>query len=275
MIELSYFCDELGTEDVREAIRLGTEAGATAIEIRSRMFGHTVNEITNDEVETLKGYLKEFDARVAVIGSGVGKVSLDVPEEVRLNIQRFKRMTELAHMFETDIIRVFAFWNPYWKTEKQLHPDLDAVIPQLQRAFEPIIEHAEKENVVLAFEPEADTLNGNCAYTRKIIDGIGGSDVLTVAWDCNNAARSGEIPIPEGYNYIRGLVRHVHVKPDKDNSIKTVANTAVSYRDIFQKLIDDGYKGPASVEHWGTPELMLEGIRQTRALLDEMGILKK
>ena len=275
MIELSYFNDELGTEDVREQIRLGTEAGATALEIRSRMFGHDVNTITDDEVVTLKRYLKEFGARVGVIGSGVGKASLDSPDEVELNIRRFRRMTELAHMFETDVIRVFAFWNTYWKSERRLYPDLDSVMPKLRVAFEPIIEHAERENVVLAFEPEPDTLNSNCEYTRRIVDGLGGGEVLRFAWDCNNAAHTGELPIPDGYGHIRGLVRHVHVKPDKEKSIRTVANTSVSYREVFQTLIDDGFDGTASIEHWGTPELMLNGIRQTRALLDEMGVLKR
>ncbi len=274
MIELSYFSDELGTEDVRESLRMGTEAGATAIEIRSRLFGGCVNTMSNDDVKTLRGYCDEYGARVAIIGSGVGKVSLDDPDEVELNIKRFHRMVELAHMFETDIVRVFAFWNTYWRSEKRLHPDLDSVVPAIRAAFEPIIEHAEREGVVVAFEPEADTLNSNCEYTRRIIDGIGGSDVLRVAWDVNNAARTGENPIPEGYSQIRGLVRHVHVKPDSNQSIETVADTSVSYRDVFQTLTDDGYDGPASIEHWGTPELMLEGIRQTRALLDDMGIRK-
>ena len=274
MIELSYFSDELGTEDVRESLRMGTEAGATAIEIRSRLFGGCVNTMSNDDVKTLRGYCDEYGARVAIIGSGVGKVSLDDPDEVELNIKRFHRMVELAHMFETDIVRVFAFWNTYRRSEKRLHPDLDSVVPAIRAAFEPIIEHAEREGVVVAFEPEADTLNSNCEYTRRIIDGIGGSDVLRVAWDVNNAARTGENPIPEGYSQIRGLVRHVHVKPDSNQSIETVADTSVSYRDVFQTLTDDGYDGPASIEHWGTPELMLEGIRQTRALLDDMGIRK-
>jgi sugar phosphate isomerase/epimerase len=274
MIELSYFCDEMGTDDVREALRLGTEAGAMGVEIRSRMFGHTVNDITDDEVKTLQGYLKEFGARVAIIGSGVGKVSIDDPDEVELNITRFNRMTELAHMFETDIIRVFAFWNTYWKSERKLHPDIDSMIPKLRAAFEPIIEKAEKENVVIAFEPEGDTLNSNCEYTRRIIDGIGPSKSLAVAWDCNNAASTGEQPIPDGYKYIEGMVRHIHVKPDANQSIATVGNTSTTYRDIFQTLLDAGYDGPASIEHWGTPELMLEGIRQTRDLLDSMDALK-
>jgi len=276
MIELAFFSDELGTNDLREAIRMGVEAGASGIEVRSKLFGdHCVNTVTNEEVRIIKGYLKEFNARVAVIGSGVGKCALDKPEEVALNIARFKRMTELAHMFGTNIIRGFGFWNPYWKTERRLQPDLPGIMPKLREAFGPIIEHAKKEGVVLAFEPEADTNTGNCAQVREIIDGLGGSKALGVAWDVNNAAHTGELPLPDGYRHIKGLVRHLHVKPDRDRSIKTVANTSVSYRQVFERLIADGYDGPASIEHWGSPEAMLDGIRQACALLDEMGVLKR
>jgi len=275
MIELSYFSDELGTDDVREAIRMGVEAGATAIEIRGTLLGHDVNTITNDEVKTVRNYLDEFGARVAVIGSGVGKCHLEKPEDVKLNIERFKRMTELAHLFETDIIRVFAFWNPYWKTEQRVNPDLDKIMPQIRAAFEPIIRHAEKEKVFIAFEPEGDTNSGNCRQIRRIIDGLGGSRWLAAAWDVNNAAHTGELPLPDGYGYIKGRVRHLHVKPDKDRSIKTVADTSVTYREVFERLIKDSYDGPASIEHWGSPEGMLDGIRQTKGLLEELRVLKR
>jgi sugar phosphate isomerase/epimerase len=254
---------------------MGKDAGATAIEIRGRLFGHDVNTISDDEVRTLKGYLTEFGMRVAVIGSGVGKCHLDKPEDVKLNIERFRRMTELAHLFDTNIIRVFGFWNPYWKTERKVRPDLVEIMPQIRAAFEPIVAHAEKEKVYIAFEPEGDTNSGNCRQIRQIIDGLGGSRWLGIAWDVNNAAHTGEMPLPDGYTYVKGRVRHLHVKPDKDRSIKTVANTPVSYRQVFDRLIRDSYDGPASVEHWGSPEGMLDGIRQTRALLSEMGMLKQ
>ena len=274
MIEVCFFSDELGTEDVRESLRMGVEAGAGGIEIRSKLFGGCVNTITDEQVKTLQGYLKEFGARVAVIGSGTGKYDLYNPDEVKLNHERFIRMTELAHMFETDIVRGFGFWNRYWRTEHRLQPDIPGIMPELRAAFEPLIEHAVRENVVIAFEPEGDTNTGNCEQCRQIIDGLGGGPALAVAWDVNNAAHTSELPLPDGYRHIKGLVRHMHIKPDSNHSITTVADTRVSYRQVFEQLIADSYEGPASIEHWGTPELMLEGIRQTRALLEEMGVVK-
>ncbi len=273
MIDVCYFSDELGTDDVRESLRMGVEAGATAIEIRSRLFGGDVNTMTDDDVATLQGYLAEFGARVGVIGSGTGKYDLYNPDEVALNSERFDRMIELARAFDTDIIRCFGFWNPYWKAEHRLQPDIPGIMPDLRAVFGPLIERAEKANVFIAFEPEGDTNTGNCKQCREIIDGLGGSDSLAVAWDVNNAARTGEIPMPDGYGYVKGLVQHVHVKPDSNRSIATVADTSVSYRDVFTQLDADGYTGPASVEHWGSPEAMLDGIRQTRALLDDLGLL--
>ena len=41
----------------------------------------------------------------------------------------------------------------------------------------------------------------------------------------------------------------------------------VSYEEVLQTLIADGYEGAARVEHWGSPWLMLEGGRQVVELL--------
>ena len=38
----------------------------------------------------------------------------------------------------------------------------------------------------------------------------------------------------------------------------------------FETLLADGYEGVATVEHWGSRWLMLEGVRQTAALLGEL-----
>ena len=37
--------------------------------------------------------------------------------------------------------------------------------------------------------------------------------------------------------------------------------------DALRVLKSDGYDGAASIEHWGSPELMLEGVRQLVPLL--------
>ena len=44
----------------------------------------------------------------------------------------------------------------------------------------------------------------------------------------------------------------------------------LTYADLFQIAIADGFHGAASIEHWGTPEEMLNGVRELRTVIDQM-----
>lgn len=267
MIEVSVFADEVSS-DFEEEVDLSRRAGATGIELRGGIFGRAVQSCTDQDVARMQEILARHGMRVAVIGSPVGKCVLGNEEEWATHVKWFDRMCELAHAFGTKIIRGFAFWTP---TRKDLpRPDLDALLPEIAAHFAPIARRAIEQDVYLCFESEGSTCTGTCSEIARIIDAIPDNDNIMVAWDVNNAARLGEHPLTEGYPLIRGRVRHVHVKPNRYKNIETVWDTDVTYRQVFEALLADGYEGAASVEHWGSRWLMLEGVRQTVELLKQV-----
>jgi len=267
MIEVSVFCDEV-SPDFEEQIDLCKRAGASSVELRGNIFGRAVQTCTDEDVERVQEILAEYGSRVAIIGSPVGKLSLGNEEEYQTHLQWFDRMCELAHVFGTRIIRGFAFWTP---SRKDLpRPNLDEIIDEISTKLAPIARKTIEEDVLFCFECEGSTNSGTCAEIARIIDSVTPNDNLMVAWDCNNATRLGEHPLNEGYPLIRDRVRHVHVKPNPHKSIETVWDSDVSYRTVFEMLIADGYEGVATVEHWGSPWLMLEGVRQTAELLKDV-----
>ena len=121
MIEPCFFADEV-SGDFEAAVRLGVEAGARAIELRGGIWGRAVQNCTDEDVARMKDVLAAHGARVAVIGSPVGKCDLENEGEYRQHLQWFGRMCELAHEFRTQVIRGFAFWNPL-QSERD-RPDL-------------------------------------------------------------------------------------------------------------------------------------------------------
>ena len=267
MIEVSVFCDE-AAHDFEEQIDLCKRAGASCVELRSRIFGKAVQEISDDDVKRAQDVLARHGARVAVIGSPVGKCTLGDDAEYEMHLRWFDRMCELAHVFDTRIIRGFAFWTPRRKDLPR--PDLDAILPDIAARLAPIARRAAEEDVFFCLECEGSTCSGTCAEIARIIEAVEGNDNMMVAWDCNNAAALGEHPLREGYPFVRERIKHVHVKPNRHKNIETVGDSDVSYREVFETLIADGYEGVATVEHWGSRWLMLEGIRQTAALLEEL-----
>ncbi len=267
MIIPCVFSDEI-SKDFDEAVRLSVAAGARALEIRGGLWEKNVTTVSDDDVKRMLDVLAQHGARVAVIGSPFGKCHHERREEVEQHVRHFDRMIQLAHAFGTDVIRGFAFWDKaYRETRKHtpLEQNLNTILPLLQ----PVVQKAEQAGVVLAIEPEADTMVGTCREARLLMDALGGKGVA-FCWDVNNAYACGELPLPDGYEHIKPFVRHLHVKPNKNKSLATVADSRVTYEQILRALHADGYHGAASIEHWGSREDMLNGIRQLVEVLSKI-----
>jgi len=268
MIRSCIFTDEVAPE-FEEAVRLSAEAGAQGLELRNKLFGKSIVQIDDMDVRRIRDVCRTHGVEVAVLGSPVGKCSLDDPEEQRRHQDYFRRMAELAHAFETPIIRGFALWRPNRdRATDHLRPNLEAHLAQIVDFLAPIVEHAERENVRLCLETEGATLVGTCAEARRVMDALGNSPALGVTWDVNNGLACGENPYPDGYRLIHDRIYHVHVKPNAQQSLATVGESDLTYAEVLAVLKAAGYDAWASIEHWGAPEQMLKGLRELVPLLE-------
>jgi sugar phosphate isomerase/epimerase len=267
MIRPAFFTDEVA-EEFEVAVQRGAAAGAQGLELRSRLFGRSIEDLSEDDVRRIQDIAAKYHVQVAVLASPFGKCSHRDPAGIARHHRIFEHLVKRAQQFGTPLIRGFAFWNPHG-SERQ-RPDLAAYLDAIVAFLKPAVQRAEDAGVTLCLETEGATMGGTCAEIRRIIEALGPSPALQVAWDVHNAWHCGEEPLPDGYAQVRGWVRHVHVKPNAARSLATVAGSATSYRQVFQALLEDGYDGWASIEHWGRPEDMLSGLRQLVALLEEM-----
>ncbi len=264
MIRPCVFADEI-SKDFAEAVRRCVEAGAREIELRGGIWGRNVANCTYDDMRRMSEVLERFDARVACIASPVGKCELYSEEEYERHLRCFERMCELAHALGVTLIRGFAFWNP--QREQGRRPNLERYLPDIARKLRPIIETAEREGVCYCLETEPATMTGTCAEVRVVLEALGESPALGVVWDVRNGLAAGEVPFPDGYQLIRGYVRHMHIKPNSQKNMSTVGDTELRYAEVFRAVLADGFDGCASIEHWGSPELMLDGVRQLNEML--------
>lgn len=261
-LKVSFFTDEVDA-DFAKALRQGKEAGAEAVEIRGRLLGKDVTTLTDEDVATMRRLLEREGMRVAAIGSPFGKCHHHRPEEVERHRALFPRMVALARAFETPIVRGFAFWAVKGQGEPKGRQPLEPFLPAIVEFLKPAVEAAAQAGVILALETEASTMLGNCREAMLVIEALGKPSSLAIAWDVNNALSTGEGP-QEGYRRAQGFIRHLHVKPDSQKRLPAF------YGDILRWLRADGYQGAASIEHWGSPEAMLSGVRQLRALVDTL-----
>lgn len=269
MISVSFFTDEVAV-DIGESLRLGAAAGADSVELRSLIYGKRIDQLSHAELASLRDLLAAEGLHTACIASSFGKCELDDDAEWREHQDILRGSIRAAHALGTEVLRVFPFWTPTRQDLPRpgLAPYLDRIVARLRWA----VSLAENEGVVLCFETEPATHSGTCAEVRRIVDSLGPSPALGIVWDVNNAWFAGrEHPLQEAYPLVRGLVRHVHVKPNAAGTIATVGDSDVTYADVIAALRADGYHGAAGIEHWGTPQQMLSGVAQLRGLLGGRG----
>lgn len=267
VIPTCFFTDEV-SPDIEQSCLAGRAAGAQAVELRSAIYGKRIDQLTADELADLAAVLRRHDLATACIASSFGKCELDDDAEWREHQDILCGSIRAAHALGSDVIRVFPFWTPGRRDHPR--PGIEAYLDRIAARLGWAVRLAEAEAVTLCFETEAATHSGSCREVRAVLEALGPSPALAVAWDANNAwYADAEEPL-QGYERIRGRVRHLHVKPNAAGNIDTVDSSAVSYRQVLAAMLADGYAGAASIEHWGSPEAMLAGIGQLRRLLDDL-----
>ena len=153
---------------------------------------------------------------------------------------------------------------------EQTRPGLQQYVGVILAFLEPLVRDAERRAVIFALENEGSTVAGTCAEARAIGDAIGMSPGVTFCWDINNGIGCGESAFPDGYAQIKGRISHLHVKPNENQALDPVAGSRLTYVELLRKVLADGYSGAASIEHWGSPESMLKGVRELRAAADNL-----
>lgn len=266
MIKPSYIAAEM-SDDFEEAIRLGVQAGVHTVSIRSNVWGQKLENLSKSDVKRMKDILKKYEVKTSVVLSPVGKCSIEVPKDIKKHIEIFHKTVELAHVFDTDLIRVFPFRRSGYEEYEPSH--LDEYLSRIVEQLMPIVKIAKSEGIVLCFECVGSTLARTGQEIRRVLDALGNSPILRVIWEIDVASKAGELP-SDGYQFVRGLVKDVHVKPNSDKLIDPVAASSDSYENALKLLLADGYDGTATIEHWSGAEGTLDGIGQLKELLYNM-----
>src|SRR5439155_13403641 len=120
MFTLSAFADEI-SPDPQEQIDVLKQCGVRHIELRS-IHKTNVLDLTELQVQELKGLLDKNGFKLSAIGSPIGKIKVDEPFEPHL--KRFRRAIELCKVFGTRNIRIFSYYLPDGGDWKQFREEV-------------------------------------------------------------------------------------------------------------------------------------------------------
>jgi sugar phosphate isomerase/epimerase len=114
-------------------------------------------------------------------------------------------------------------------------------------------EAAGKNEIVLNVENEHSCNVGTGRELGRLLRDVNSPNLRGV-WDPANATMLGEVPYPGGYEAVKGLFPHMHVKDSRRNAATgklewaPVGGGIIDFKGQFQALVRDRYEGTISLE---------------------------
>ncbi len=260
--KLGIITDEI-SQDLDQALSFLKSYSLSHCELRE-LWDKNIMNMSQDELTRAKGIICKHGVRVSNIASPIFKY--DLPEMPAPEAQRdifraeftdqdtdrlLRRACELAHFFDTQLIRVFS----YWRVEEP-----DSSFPYVRDRLARAAEVAGENGVTLGLENEPVCNVGTGKELGWMLKEIN-SPHLRGVWDPGNAVTLGELAYPDGYQAVRGLFSHVHVKDAKPNATSgkwewlPIGAGVVGYQRLFRALREDKYGGVISLEtHYRRPD---------------------
>lgn len=254
-MKLSVITDEISL-DLAHALGVMREFGVQGAELRG-LWDTNIADLPMQKAKEAKRLLADNGMVVSAIASPFFKCPLTDDEagetgNTHLAATRgmddqmalLDRSIELAKLFDTNLIRVFAFWKRGPLTQEKE----DRIV----EAFAEPVRVAEQNGMILVLENEHACYLGTGADTARVLKRVN-SPALRGVWDPGNAFFADEDPFPAGYEAMRGYVAHVHVKDAGRNKqgepqFMVVGEGTIDFRSQFAALSADGYNGFLSLE---------------------------
>lgn len=247
-MKLGIITDEV-TQDIKIAVDFATKHGLHGVELRS-IEDLNVDEISINRIKEIDKIIKAEGLEVCNISSSFFKCSIDNRKEYVENMDKLKRLIERAKIFGCNTLRGFAFFQSGSYEER-----FEEII---ENFLEPI-ELLEKENITLLIEADPSVFTTNCRKVKVLLDRINSKYVQGI-YDPGNDIYDGDMenPYPEGFEYLKDYIKHVHIKDamlieGKPQSVK-VGTGAVPFSHIFRSLKNIGYKDYVVLETHYRPQ---------------------
>lgn len=211
-------------EELDRAKKLIAAHGMQVSDIASPIFKWNLPEMPSKATETRD----EFNAKFTDQDAG------------RVLEQSFK----LARFFGTRKVRIFSYWRV---------ADPEKAYPMMRDRLAKAAKTAKQNDIILVLENEHSCNVGTGKELGRLLRDID-SPALRGNWDAGNAAMLDEIPFPDGYEAVKGLFAHVHIKDVRRNSTTgkkewaPVGGGIIDWKGQMQAFHRDGYDGTMSLE---------------------------
>jgi sugar phosphate isomerase/epimerase len=269
---LSGFADEISPELDDQLATLAAES-ISHLELRS-VWSTNVADLSARQLASFRQALDDAGVAVSAIGSPIGKIGLEAP--LGPELERMRRVADIASELGTQIVRVFSFFVPPGvPPERHRRQVIDRLCALTQIA--------EDRGLILAHENEKEIYGDRPERCADLITAVG-SPAFRATFDAANFVQCGVRPHTEGYGLLRPYLVYLQVK-DALAATGEVVPAGQGDGQVAQTLSalrDSGFEGYVSLEpHLGYagryggfsgPQGFRRAAQALKALLDELSI---
>lgn len=271
-VTLSGFADEISPDPRAQLSVLAAESIAH-LELRSA-WSVNVADFTDAQLAAFRAAIEDAGVRVSAIGSPIGKIAIGAPFAPEL--ERMRRIADVAAELGTAIVRVFSFYMPAGEPPERYRTQVIDQMGALARI-------AEERGLVLAHENEKEIYGdvpGRCADLIAAV----ASPALRATFDPANYVQCGVRPFSDAYSPLRRYLVYVQVKDARaaTGEVTPAGEGDGQLRETLVALRDSGFEGFMSLEphldlagrHGGFsgPDKFRRAARALKSLLTELSI---
>jgi sugar phosphate isomerase/epimerase len=235
---LSGFADEISPDPQAQLATLAAES-ISHLELRSA-WSVNVADFTGEQRAAFRAAVDHAGVRVSAIGSPIGKIPVDAPLAPELD--RMRRVADVAAELGTAIVRVFSFFIPAGQPPPRYR---DQVIDRMGA----LARIAEERGLILAHENEKEIYGDvpeRCADLIATVD----SPALRATFDPANFVQCGVRPFSDAYPMLRPYLVYLQVKDALAASGEVVpaGQGDGELRETLAALREEGFAGFMSLE---------------------------
>jgi sugar phosphate isomerase/epimerase len=271
-VTLSGFADEISPDPETQLSVLAAES-ITHLELRSA-WSVNVADFTAAQLVDFRGVIEGAGVRVSAIGSPIGKIAISAPFAPEL--ERMRRVADIAAELGTTIVRVFSFYMPAGEPPERFRTQ---VIDQMGA----LAQVGEERGVLLAHENEKEIygdLPGRCA---DVITSVA-SPALRATFDPANYVQCGVRPFTDAYSLLRPYLVYLQVKDARaaTGEVTPAGEGDGQLRETLLALRDSGFAGFMSLEPhldragrrggFSGPDKFRRAAQALKSLLGELSI---
>ncbi len=269
---LTGFADEISPDPAEQLATLAAESIAH-LELRGA-WSVNVADFTAEQVAAFRAAVDGAGVRVSAIGSPVGKIPVGAPLGPELD--RLRRVADIAAELGTTIVRVFSFYIPGGDPPERCRQ-------QVVDRMGALAGIAEDRGLVLAHENEKEIYGDTPGRCADVITAVG-SPALRATFDPANFVQCGVRPHSDAYALLRPFLVYLQVKDAlaATGEVVPAGEGDGQLRETLTALRDSGFTGFVSLEPhlaqvgrfggFSGPQGFRRAAQALKSLLNELSI---